>query len=171
MIALRHLAAPANWCRQITGWRTGPPSPQACRRSYPQAAVAILIQRCHYGAETSVIAITCGAFAANRAEGSCRSRETTRPHVSGAILHKRENSAAGKRPDIQSVDRSSNSPARRECQSRRFRRVPQGGLPPKCLGVAAQAAEATAPPERRRSELHPTACRARDNRQTSGRLR
>src|SRR5208283_103545 len=97
MIALRHLAAPANWCRQITGWRTGPPSPQACRRSYPQAVVAILIQRCHYGAETSVIAITCGAFAANRAESSRRSRETARPHGSDAILHKRENSAAGKR--------------------------------------------------------------------------
>src|ERR1700758_262301 len=97
MIALRHLAAPADWCRQITGWRTGTPSPQACRPSYPQAAVAILIQRCHYRAEASVIAVTCGAFAANRTEGSGWSRETARPDGSGAILQKRENSAAGKR--------------------------------------------------------------------------
>src|ERR1700756_66058 len=97
MIALRHLAAPADWCRQITGWRTGPPSPQACRPCYPQAAVAILIQRCHYRAETSVIAITCAAFAANRTEGSRRSRETARPHGPAAILQKRQDRAAGKR--------------------------------------------------------------------------
>jgi len=71
--------------------------PQARCRSYPYAAVDILVQGRHYGAETSVIAITCGAFAANRAEGSRRSRETARPHGSDAILHKRENSAAGKR--------------------------------------------------------------------------
>ena len=97
MIALRHLAAPADWCRQITGWGTGRPLPQARCRSYPHAAVDILVQRRHYGAETSVIAITGGAFAADCAEGSRRPRETAHPHGSGAILQQRENSAARKR--------------------------------------------------------------------------
>src|SRR4029453_10694555 len=56
-IALRHLAAPADWCRQITGWGTGRPLPQARCGSDPHAAVDILVQGRHNGAEASVIAI------------------------------------------------------------------------------------------------------------------
>jgi hypothetical protein len=115
----------------------GSPTPQACRRSYPQAAVAILIQRCHSGAKTSVIAITCCALAADRTEGPRLSRETARPHGSDAILHKRDNSAAGKRricsqltvfPTHQPVEVNPDVPSR---AARRF--------PTEVLGVAARS--------------------------------
>jgi hypothetical protein len=135
MIALRHLAAPANWCRQITGGRTGAPSPQACRRPYPQAAVAILIQRCHHGAETSVIAITGGAFAGESRRGFPLGPRDCPPTRFRRDPPQAREQCGGQAPDMQSVDRSSsNSPARRACQSRRFRRVPIGAVPTEVLG-------------------------------------
>ena len=94
----------------------------------PKAAVAIFVQGEHRGAQTSVIAVTCGAAAANCAELSRRPSESG-PHPYGSIpiLQERVNSEPAERQDAPSVDRSSNSPVRRGCRSRGFRRGRQEG--------------------------------------------
>ena len=43
MIALREGVQARDWYGQTAGWRTRVPSPEPCRRSYPQAALGIFI--------------------------------------------------------------------------------------------------------------------------------
>src|SRR5262249_3489214 len=62
-------------------------------------------------------------------------------------------------------------PARQACRSRAFRPARSGEPQSWYSEVAAQAATATAPFERRQSGRHRTAWQARDNRQASARLR
>ena len=134
MIALRHLAAPADWCRQITGWGTGRPSPQAlspllptCCRRYPRT---MMPQRCRDFRHRH----NRWGFRRGSRKGfppAPRDRPPTRFRRDPAAAREQCGAQA---TDIQSVDPSSNSPARQGCRSRGSRRVPPGGLPPTVLG-------------------------------------
>ena len=69
--------------------RAGLPCPQASRRSRPEAARAVLIQRGHSGAEKAVLSVALGLAALDRAESSHGTRRASGPERSFAVLEQR----------------------------------------------------------------------------------
>ncbi len=62
------------------------PSPETCHRSRPQVAPAVLVQGGHAGTETSILSVTFGLAAADRAEPSHWESPAPDPYRSFAVL-------------------------------------------------------------------------------------
>jgi hypothetical protein len=78
------------WHRVSPGCPRLPP-PETGRRSRPDCASAVLVQRAHCGAETSIISVALGTADLDRAESSNGRRPRADPYRSFPILEERFN--------------------------------------------------------------------------------